>query len=93
MAEPQMQKSKASAAQFIAAVEDDRRRKDAKATDKLMRRLRGEDLTSDPARASSYGARPLIGRLQRVTAKSPGLVCVTLESPGTLATIAARTRK
>ncbi len=69
-----MQKSKASAAQFIAAVEDDRRRKDAKATDKLMRRLRGEDLTSDPARASSYGARPLIGRLQRVTAKGPGLV-------------------
>ena len=42
MAEPKTQKTKASVAQFIAAVEDDTRRKDAKAVDKLMRETSGE---------------------------------------------------
>lgn len=42
MAEPKTQKTKASVAQFIKAVEDDTRRKDAKAIDKLMREVSGE---------------------------------------------------
>lgn len=42
MAEPKTQKTKASVAQFIAAVEDDTRRKDAKAIDKMFREISGE---------------------------------------------------
>jgi hypothetical protein len=42
MAEPKTQKTKASVAAFIAAVEDDTRRKDAKAVDKMMRDITGE---------------------------------------------------
>ena len=42
MAEPKTQRTKASVAAFIAAVEDDTRRKDAKAVDKLMRDITGE---------------------------------------------------
>lgn len=42
MAEPKTQKTKASVAAFIAAVEDDTRRKDAKAVDKMMREVTGE---------------------------------------------------
>lgn len=42
MAEPKTQRTKASVAQFIAAVEDETRRKDAKAVDKLMREITGE---------------------------------------------------
>ncbi len=42
MAEPKTQRTKASVAAFIAAVEDDTRRKDAKAVDKLMREITGE---------------------------------------------------
>jgi hypothetical protein len=42
MAEPKTQKTKASVAQFIAAVEDETRRKDAKAVDKMMRDITGE---------------------------------------------------
>lgn len=42
MAEPKTQKTKASVAQFIAAVEDETRRKDAKTVDKLMREITGE---------------------------------------------------
>ena len=42
MAEPKTQRTKASVAAFIAAVEDDTRRKDAKAVDKLFRELTGE---------------------------------------------------
>ena len=40
--EPKTQRTKASVAAFIAAVEDDTRRKDAKAVDKLMREITGE---------------------------------------------------
>ena len=39
---PKTQKTKASVAAFIAAVEDETRRKDAKAVDKLYRELTGE---------------------------------------------------
>lgn len=41
-AEPKTQRTKASVAQFIAAVEDDTRRKDAKAVDKIFREITGE---------------------------------------------------
>lgn len=39
---PKTQKTKASVAAFIAAVEDDTRRKDAKAVDKMFRDITGE---------------------------------------------------
>jgi hypothetical protein len=42
MAEPKTQKTKASVTQFIAAVEDETRRKDAKAVDKMLREITGE---------------------------------------------------
>ena len=42
MAEPKTQRTKASVAAFIAAVEDDTRRKDAKVVDKIMREITGE---------------------------------------------------
>lgn len=42
MAEPKTQNTKASVAQFIAAVEDETRRKDAKAIDKMFREITGE---------------------------------------------------
>ncbi len=42
MAEPKTQRTKISVAAFIAAVEDDTRRKDAKAVDKMMRAVTGE---------------------------------------------------
>lgn len=42
MAEPKTQKTKASVTQFIAAVEDETRRKDAKTIDKMMREITGE---------------------------------------------------
>lgn len=41
-AEPKTQKTKASVAAFIAAVEDEQRRKDAKAVDKIFREVSGE---------------------------------------------------
>ncbi len=40
--EPKTTKTKTSVAAYIAAVEDDTRRKDAKAVDKLMREITGE---------------------------------------------------
>lgn len=42
MAEPKTQRTKASVSAYIAAVEDDTRRKDAKAVDKMMREITGE---------------------------------------------------
>ena len=42
MAEPKTKKTKASVAAFIAAVENDTRRKDAKAVDKMIRDITGE---------------------------------------------------
>jgi len=42
MAEPKTQKTKASVSAFIAAVEDETRRKDAKAVDKMLREITGE---------------------------------------------------
>ncbi|MBL8536054.1 MAG: DUF1801 domain-containing protein [Hyphomonadaceae bacterium] len=41
-AAPKTQKTKASVAQFIAAVEDEARRKDAKTIDTMMREITGE---------------------------------------------------
>ena len=42
MAEPKTKKTKASVSAFIAAVEDETRRSDAKTVDKLMREITGE---------------------------------------------------
>lgn len=42
MPEPKTQRTKASVAAFIAAVEDETRRRDAKAIDKMMRAITGE---------------------------------------------------
>ena len=42
MAEPKTQKTKASVPAFIAAVEDETRRKDAKTVDKMLRGITGE---------------------------------------------------
>ena len=42
MAEPKTKKTKASVAAFIAAIENDVRRQDAKAVDKLYRAITGE---------------------------------------------------
>lgn len=42
MAEPKTQRTKVSVAAFIAEVEDETRRKDAKAVDKMMRDITGE---------------------------------------------------
>lgn len=42
MPEPKTQRTKASVAAFIAAVEDDTRRKDAKSVDKMLREITGE---------------------------------------------------
>jgi len=42
MAEPKTQRTKASVPAFITAVEDETRRKDAKAVDKMMRDVTGE---------------------------------------------------
>ncbi|MGH6952127.1 MAG: DUF1801 domain-containing protein [Vitreimonas sp.] len=42
MAEPKTQKTKASVAAFIAAVENETRRKDTKAIDKMHREITGE---------------------------------------------------
>ncbi len=42
MAEPKTKKTKASVAAFIAAVEDETRRQDAKAVDKMYREITGE---------------------------------------------------
>jgi hypothetical protein len=41
-AEPKTQRTKASVAAFIAAVEDDTRRRDAKTVDKMLRGITGE---------------------------------------------------
>jgi hypothetical protein len=42
MAEPKTQRTKASVAQFIAALDDETRRKDAKTVDKMFRDITGE---------------------------------------------------
>jgi hypothetical protein len=42
MAEPKTKKTKASVAAFIAALDDDTRRKDAKAVDKMYREITGQ---------------------------------------------------
>lgn len=54
-AEPKTQRTKASVAAFIAAVEDETRRKDAKAVDKLMREITGEKPAMWGAAIVGYG--------------------------------------
>jgi len=55
MAEPKTQRTKASVATFIGAVEDDTRRKDAKAVDKMMREITGEKPAMWGATIVGYG--------------------------------------
>ena len=56
MAEPKTQRTKASVAAFVAAVEDDTRRKDAKALDKIMREITGEKPAMWGPSIIGYGA-------------------------------------
>lgn len=55
-AEPKTQRTKASVAGFIAAVEDETRRKDAKAVDKMMRDVTGEKPAMWGPTIVGYGA-------------------------------------
>ncbi len=55
MAEPKTQKTKASVSKFIAAVEDETRRKDAKAIDKMLREITGEKPAMWGATIIGYG--------------------------------------
>lgn len=56
MAEPKTKPTKASVVQFIAAVEHEGRRKDAKAIDKLMREVTGEKPVMWGTSIVGYGA-------------------------------------
>lgn len=55
-AAPKTQKTKASVAAFIAAVEDETRRKDAKIVDKMMREITGEKPVMWGPSIIGYGA-------------------------------------
>ncbi len=55
MPEPKTQRTKASVSAFIAAVENEQRRKDAKAVDKLMREVSGEKPAMWGAAIIGYG--------------------------------------
>ena len=55
-AAPKTQKTKASVAEFIAAVEDETRRKDAKAVDKMLRDITGEKPAMWGPTIIGYGA-------------------------------------
>ncbi len=64
--EPKTKRTKASVAAFLAAVEDEQRRKDAKAVDKMMREVTGEKpVMWGP---SIVGYRQLRGRDARLAA-------------------------
>ena len=54
--EPKTQKTKSSVAAFLASVEDEQRRKDAKAVDKIMRQETGEKAAMWGASIVGYGA-------------------------------------
>ena len=56
MAEPKTQKTKASVAAFIAALESEQKRKDAKAVDKLLRAVTGEKPAMWGPSIIGYGA-------------------------------------
>jgi hypothetical protein len=55
MAEPKTQKTKASVKDFIAAIEDESRRRDVKAVDMLMREITGEKPVMWGAAIVGYG--------------------------------------
>ena len=55
MPEPKTQRTKASVAAFIAAVEDDTRRKDAKAVDRMIREITGAKPVMWGASIVGYG--------------------------------------
>lgn len=55
MADPKTKKTSASVSAFFAAVEDERRRKDAKAVDKIFREVTGEKPAMWGASIVGYG--------------------------------------
>jgi len=59
MASPKTQKTTASVAQFLDAIESEVQRKDAKAVDKLLREVTGEKPAMWGASIVGYGSRPL----------------------------------
>ena len=82
MAEPKTKPTKASVAAFLAAVEHEGRRKDAKAVDKLMRDVTGEKPMMWGSSIVGYGSYesrsgdwPIVGFAPRKSA--------TLMRPGT----------
>ena len=58
MAEAKTQKTKASVSAFFDAIEDETRRKDAKALDKLMREATGEKPAMWGSNIVGYGEQP-----------------------------------
>ena len=59
MAEPKTQRTNASVAAFLDAIDDEVRRKDAKAADKLLRQITGEKPAMWGTAIVGYGQRPL----------------------------------
>ena len=78
MAEPKTQKTKVSVTQFIAAVEDETRRKDAKVVDKMMREITGEKPAMWGPAIVGYGSYPSRSGDWPITGFSPRKGALTL---------------
>ena len=78
MAEPKTQKTKVSVTQFIAAVEDETRRKDAKVVDKMMREITGEKPAMWGPTIVGYGSYPSRSGDWPITGFSPRKGALTL---------------
>jgi hypothetical protein len=75
---PKTQKTKASVAQFIAAIEDDARRKDAKALDLIFREITGEKPAMWGPSIVGYGSYPSRSGDWPITGFSPRKAALTL---------------
>ena len=91
MAEPKTKPTKASVAAFLAAVEHEGRRKDAKAVDKLMRDVTGEKPMMWGSSIVGYGSYesrsgdwPIVGFAPRKSGKRQNFLAVDRDSPHTL---------
>ncbi|MEZ5960069.1 MAG: DUF1801 domain-containing protein [Hyphomonadaceae bacterium] len=78
MPEPKTQRNKASVSAFIAAVEDETRRKDAKAVDKMMREITGEKPAMWGTSIVGYGNYPSRSGDWPITGFSPRKDALTL---------------
>lgn len=78
MAEPKTKQTKASVSAFIAAVEDETRRKDAKAVDKMMREITGEKPAMWGPSIVGYGTYPSRSGDWPITGFSPRKGALTL---------------